>query len=118
VKKLSKLGELRLVACSMATCMAVSASATGIDNFSDGDCGNIRDLQSKYLRCESLAQSGQLDSARIAFCSDVYYRLKAQAFQDDFSRIREWYEAIVSLRGLEIFLSSSSNQPNRQFFCP
>ncbi|NND18819.1 MAG: hypothetical protein HKN98_09600 [Silicimonas sp.] len=117
MKKLLERCHSRLVAIGTATCMVASAASAGIDLSSDSDCQAIQALKSRYLHCEFLAQAERLDTAEIAGCSETYHRLKAQVFQDDFARIREWYEITVRLRGLDAFSVAAAEQQNGRLSC-
>lgn len=81
----------RLAALSVILMIPVSGPAlAGLT----GVCRDDRDLITSYLRCEAAARQDRLSAGEIRRCSEIYYALKAQVFDDDFMRIRAWYDRV------------------------
>lgn len=50
-------------------------------------------LKQEYLVCERAALAGKLGAGDIMHCSSLYEELKLRAFDGEFRKLREWYEA-------------------------
>jgi hypothetical protein len=69
---------------------------------SKGDaCREILKLQRLYLACERASQTTGMSGDQAAECSEIYYELKARAFDGDFARMRAWYDLMVASNGLD-----------------
>lgn len=58
----------------------------------------IDELKRVYLSCDRAADSGQLNTGGIMYCSMVYEELKRRAFGGDFARLLAWSRAQPSAR--------------------
>ncbi len=84
--------------------LATLVAASGVSaSPATGSFRDIPALKAAYLRCEHAAQTGALASDAVASCSEIYYRLKDEAFDGQFAKIREWYELVLTARGLAAF---------------
>lgn len=101
MKNLAEVKTSALLPLTLAAVVTVSAASAELAASPGTSCQDISKLKVAYLRCENAAQSGKLGSGGIAECSGVYYRLKAEAFGDDFAKIRDWYDLVVSVHGLD-----------------
>lgn len=57
---------------------------------------SIGKLKSAYLECERAAAEGDLESGRIEECSTTYEELKRRAFDNDFRRLKVWYDIEIA----------------------
>lgn len=101
MKNLPEVKIFTLLPLTLAAVAAASAASADFAASPGRSCQDISKLKAAYLRCEHAAQSGKLGSEGIAECSGVYYRLKAEAFDDDFAKIRDWYDLVVSVHRLD-----------------
>jgi hypothetical protein len=84
-----------------ALCTLATSAVADLASQPPAPCSQIEALKTAYLRCEQAAQTGQLQTAAIAQCSEIYHDLKDKAFDGDFGRLRSWYEPIVTVQGLD-----------------
>jgi hypothetical protein len=87
------IGFVALMLVALSTPMAQSNSPSG-----EQKGVPIDELKRIYLSCDLAAMSGQLDTAAIMQCSNVYEELKQRAFGGDFSKMLAWSKARSSER--------------------
>jgi hypothetical protein len=102
---------------ALAVCALATSATAGLENHSLAPCQEVEALKIAYLRCEQAAQTGQLQTAAIAECSEVYHDLREQAFDGDFGRLRAWYQHIVTVQGLRKASASVSGDPTGRSAC-
>lgn len=92
----SGIHKAAVAAFGLAT--VLSASAGHADPRETAlSCLDIAQLKVLYLNCERRAQSVGMNRAESTGCSEIYYELKARAFGDDYARIRDWYDLMMTL---------------------
>jgi hypothetical protein len=53
----------------------------------------LAEMEKAYWDCEFAAEQGILDSSDAGNCSEVYERLNAEKFDNNFQRFLEWWKA-------------------------
>lgn len=84
-------------AVCLASTLIAGAAGAELAQETDDACLEIRKLKELYLTCEHSAQTTGMPRDEVAGCSEIYYELKARAFDDDFGRLRAWYDLRMTL---------------------
>jgi len=106
-----------IAALGLVACLAAASAFAGLAGPHQSSCKELQMLKYRYLQCEHAAQSGRLQKEGVAYCSKVYYDLKARAFGDDFGKIRAWYDLMVAVHGLDAYAAATSEHVTKSRRC-